>query len=116
MLISNPDFSALNWISKSASSKRNLPSPSLLRGIFGCPSAIATSSPFSSAAFPMSVKIAEENGELVAIAEGQPKIPLNNDGDGKFLFEEADLEIQFNAEKSGFEMSIGGQVFEFSKK
>ena len=71
---------------------------------------------FSSAAFPMSVKIAEENGELVAIAEGQPKIPLTNDGDGKFLFEEADLEIQFNAEKSGFEMSIGGQVFEFSKK
>ena len=71
---------------------------------------------FSSAAFPMSIKIAEKNGELVAIAEGQPKIPLTNEGDGKFFFEEADLEIQFNAEKSGFEMSIGGQVFEFTKK
>ena len=70
---------------------------------------------YKSQAFPMTVNIADENGELVAIAEGQPKLPLSNEGSGKFIFEEAGLEIQFNSEKSGFEMNISGQIFEFKK-
>ena len=52
---------------------------------------------------------------MVAIVEGQPPIPLTNEGGGKFVFEEADLEIQFNSKKSGFEMKIGGQAFDFTK-
>ena len=70
---------------------------------------------YKSASFPMSVSIIEENGDLVAIAEGQPKLNLSNEGNGKFTFDEAGLEIQFDSEKNGFEMNISGQIFEFEK-
>ena len=70
---------------------------------------------YKSASFPMSVSIIEENGDLVAIAEGQPKLNLSNEGNGKFTFDEAGLEIQFDSEKNGFEMNISGQVFKFEK-
>ena len=63
----------------------------------------------------MSVSITEENGDLVAIAEGQPKLNLSNEGNGKFTFDEAGLEIQFDSEKNRFEMNISGQIFEFEK-
>lgn len=71
---------------------------------------------FSSPAFPMVIKISDNNGELTATAEGQPPLTLSNEGSGKFLAEEAGIEMQFNAEKNGFELNIGGQVFEFTKK
>jgi len=71
---------------------------------------------YSSAAFPMVINISEKNGELVATAEGQPALPLTNDGSGKFISDEAGLEMQFNSDKTGFELNIGGQVFEFDKK
>lgn len=70
---------------------------------------------YKSTSFPMSVSITEENGDLVAIAEGQPKLNLSNEGNGKFTFNEAGLEIQFDSEKNGFEMNISGQIFEFEK-
>ena len=71
---------------------------------------------YTSAAFPMVITISERNGELVATAEGQPALPLTNDGGGKFISDEAGLEMQFNFDKTSFELNIGGQVFEFSKK
>ena len=71
---------------------------------------------YSSAAFPMIINISEKNGELVVTAEGQPALPLTNDGSGKFISDEAGLEMQFNSDKTGFELNIGGQVFEFNKK
>lgn len=71
---------------------------------------------YTSPAFPMVITISEKNGELVATAEGQPALPLTNDGDGKFISDEAGLEMQFNSEKTGFKLDIGGQVFEFNKK
>lgn len=70
---------------------------------------------FSSDALPVVVNVTEKNSDLVAIVEGQPPVPLTNEGGGKFVFEEADLEIQYNSKKSGFEMKIGGQAFEFTK-
>ena len=70
---------------------------------------------YSSDALPIIINITKKNGELVAIAEGQPELILTNEGDGKFIFEEADLEIQFNSEKSGFEINISGQIFKFIK-
>ena len=70
---------------------------------------------FSSDALPIVVNVTEKNSDLVAIVEGQPPIPLTDEGGGKFVFEEADLEIQYNSKKSGFEMRIGGQAFEFIK-
>ena len=71
---------------------------------------------YSSAAFPMVITISENNGELVATAEGQPALPLSNDGGGKFISEEAGFELQFNSDKTSFELNISGQVFEFNKK
>ncbi len=71
---------------------------------------------YSSAAFPMVITISENNGELVATAEGQPALPLTNDGGGKFISEEAGFELQFNSDKTSFELNISGQVFEFSKE
>ena len=65
---------------------------------------------------PVVIKMVVENNELVAVVDGQPNLYLTNDGDGKFLFEEADLEIQFSEEKSSFEMSVSGQIFEFKRK
>ena len=70
---------------------------------------------YKSSSFPISVSITEENGDLVLIAEGQPKLNLINEGNGKFTFDEAGLEIQFDSEKNGFEMNISGQIFEFEK-
>ena len=71
---------------------------------------------YTSAAFPMVINISEQSGELVAKAEGQPALALTNDGGGKFISDEAGLEMQFNSDNSGFELNIGGQVFEFNKK
>ena len=71
---------------------------------------------YSSSMIPVIIKMVVENNELVAVVDGQPNLYLTNDGDGKFLFEEADLEIQFNEEKSSFEMSVSGQIFEFKRK
>ncbi|MDA8531528.1 M1 family metallopeptidase [Flavobacteriaceae bacterium] len=71
---------------------------------------------YSSPAFPMVITISEKNGELVATAEGQPALPLTNGGGGKFISDEAGLEMQFNSDKTSFELNIGGQVFEFNKK
>ena len=64
----------------------------------------------------MVITISENNGELVATAEGQPALPLANDGGGKFISEEAGFELQFNSDKTSFELNISGQVFEFSKE
>ena len=66
---------------------------------------------YTSAAFPMVINISEQSGELVAKAEGQPALALTNDGGGKFISNEAGLEMQFNSDNSGFELNIGGQVF-----
>ena len=71
---------------------------------------------YNSPAFPMVISIASKNGELTATAEGQPPLTLSSEGSGKFVSEEAGIEMQFNAEKTGFELNIGGQVFEFSKQ
>ena len=71
---------------------------------------------YSSSMIPVVIKMVVENNELVAVVDGQPNLYLTNDGDGKFLFEEADLEIQFSEEKSSFEMSVSGQIFEFKRK
>ena len=71
---------------------------------------------YTSPAFPMIINIAASDGELTATAEGQPPLTLSGEGNGKFISEEAGIEMQFNPEKSGFELNIGGQAFEFTKK
>ena len=71
---------------------------------------------YSAPEFPMKITVSENNGALVLEAEGQPALPLESEGGGEFSMEEAGLSIQFNAEKTGFKLDIGGQVFDLTKE
>ena len=71
---------------------------------------------YSSPALPMKITVTEANGALVLEAEGQPALPLESEGGGEFSMEEAGLSIQFNAEKTGFTLDLGGQKFDMTKE
>jgi len=71
---------------------------------------------YSAPEFPMKITVSENSGTLVLEAEGQPALPLESEGGGEFSVEEAGLSIQFNAEKTGFKLDIGGQVFDLKKE
>jgi len=71
---------------------------------------------YSAPEFPMKITVSENSGTLVLEAEGQPALPLESEGGGEFYMEEAGLSIQFNAEKTGFKLDIGGQVFDLTKE
>jgi hypothetical protein len=71
---------------------------------------------YSSAEFPMKITVSENNGSLVLEAEGQPALPLESEGGGEFSMEEAGLSIQFNSEKTGFTLDLGGQKFDLTKE
>lgn len=71
---------------------------------------------YSTPEFPMKITVSENSGTLVLEAEGQPALPLESEGGGEFSMEEAGLSIQFNTEKTGFKLDIGGQVFDLTKE
>ena len=71
---------------------------------------------YSSPELPMKITVSENAGVLVLEAEGQPVLPLESEGGGEFSMEEAGLSIQFNAEKNGFKLNIGGQTFDLKKE
>ena len=71
---------------------------------------------YSAPEFPMKITVSENSGTLVLEAEGQPALPLESEGGGEFSLEEAGLSIQFNAEKTGFKLDVGGQVFDLTKE
>ena len=64
----------------------------------------------------MKITVSENAGVLVLEAEGQPVLPLESEGGGEFSMEEAGLSIQFNAEKNGFKLNIGGQTFDLKRE
>ena len=64
----------------------------------------------------MKITVSEVDGVLVLEAEGQPSLPLESEGGGEFSMEEAGLSIQFKAEKNGFKLDVGGQIFELTKE
>jgi hypothetical protein len=70
---------------------------------------------FSSTTFPMPLTLVEANSVLELQLEGQPSVPLESEGNGEFVFEEAGLKMKFNAEKTGFNLEVNGQTFEFTK-
>ena len=70
---------------------------------------------YSSKQIPLKINFSEDDGNLVINAEGQPSVPLNNDGNGKFSLKEAGLAIEFTNDKKGFVLKIGEQSFGFSK-
>ncbi len=71
---------------------------------------------YSSPVFPMKVTVVENNDVLELQLEGQPPLPLENEGGGVFVMEEARLKIQFNEEKNKFKLDADGQSFEFTKE
>jgi hypothetical protein len=70
---------------------------------------------FSSTMIPIKINFTEEDGNLVANATGQPKLPLTIAGKDKFTFDQAGLTIQFNESKSEFNLIVNGQTFFFTK-
>ncbi|WP_395054078.1 M1 family metallopeptidase [Flavobacterium sp.] len=70
---------------------------------------------FSSLQIPIKITTTEEDGSLVLNATGQPTIPLEGKGNGKFIYEQAQLILQFNAKNDSFILEIGGQKFDFTR-
>ena len=70
---------------------------------------------FSSKQIPLKVTTTVENDKLMLQATGQPKIPLDYEGDDKFGFQMAGIEFQFSKDKKGFTLNQGGQKYEFTR-
>ncbi len=70
---------------------------------------------YSSKQIPLKINFSEDDGNLVINAEGQPSVPLNNDGNGKFSLKEAGLIIEFSSDRKGFVLKIGEQSFGYTK-
>ena len=70
---------------------------------------------YSSKQIPIKINFSEDDGSLVINAEGQPSVPLNSDGNGKFSLKEAGLSVEFTEDKKGFVLKIGQQSFGFTK-
>ncbi|AZI23416.1 M1 family peptidase [Chryseobacterium taklimakanense] len=71
---------------------------------------------FSSKDVPLKIVTKVENGKLTAQATGQQPFPLEYDGEDKFVFELAQIELTFNKDKKGFTLNQGGQSFKFTKE
>lgn len=71
---------------------------------------------FSSKDIPLKIVTKVENGKLTAQATGQQPFPLEYDGEDKFVFELAQIELAFNKDKKGFTLNQGGQSFKFTKE
>jgi hypothetical protein len=70
---------------------------------------------FSSVKIPIKINFTVEDDSLVINTQGQPSVPLEDKGNGKFSMDQAGLSIQFNAAKDGFTLNVSGQSFEFTK-
>ena len=71
---------------------------------------------YTAPGFPLKVTAVEANGVLELHLEGEQPLPLESEGNGEFSMGEAGIKVQFNPEKTGFKLDLGGQVFEFTKK
>ncbi|AZI19797.1 M1 family metallopeptidase [Chryseobacterium taklimakanense] len=71
---------------------------------------------FSSKDVPLKIVTKVENGKLTAQATGQQPFPLEYDGEDKFVFELAQIELTFSKDKKGFTLNQGGQSFKFTKE
>jgi aminopeptidase N len=71
---------------------------------------------FSSTAMPIKIEMIDDDGTLVAKATGQPDLSLLNAGNGKFTFAQAGIEIQYTADKKGFELLYNGQKIPFTRE
>jgi hypothetical protein len=84
-------------------------------GVLQTPNMDAYLGEFSSIQIPIKINFTEEDGNLIINATGQPSVPMDDKGNGKFTFDQAGLVVQFNAAKSGFSLEVSGQKFDFTK-
>jgi hypothetical protein len=72
---------------------------------------------FSSPKIPgLKFTLKVENGKLMAQATGQQFFPLDYEGDGKFSFAMAGIEMQFSKDRKSFDITQGGQSINFIKE
>lgn len=71
---------------------------------------------FSSKQIPLKIVTKVENNKLTAQATGQSTFPLEYEGDNKFSFQMAGIELDFAKDKKRFTLIQGGQKFEFTKE
>ena len=70
---------------------------------------------FSSSKLPIKITFTEEDENLIINSPGQQATALDNKGAGKFTLDQAGLVILFNEAKDGFNLSVSGQSFDFTK-
>ncbi|MBC7557054.1 MAG: M1 family peptidase, partial [Chryseobacterium sp.] len=71
---------------------------------------------FSSKEVPIKIKISEDAGKLMLEATGQPTVQIEYVGKNKFSIQQAGADIQFDADKKAFALTIGGQTYKFIKE
>lgn len=71
---------------------------------------------FGSKQLPIKINFKVENNKLVGQADGQKTIEFEYDGNDKFLYEVAGLELQFSKDKKTMTLSQAGQKFDFTKE
>jgi hypothetical protein len=65
---------------------------------------------------PIKIDIKVENGGLVAQATGQSAFPLTPNGQDKFSFEAAGLDLEFNTAKGELTIIQGGNPLVFTRE
>lgn len=71
---------------------------------------------FSAKEIPIKFTLKVDNNKLTAQATGQQSFPLEYQGDGRFSFDMAGIEIKFAKDKKTFDILQGGQTFTFKKE
>ncbi len=71
---------------------------------------------YSSKEVPLKIVINEENNKLMVRADGQNAFPLEFEGEDKFSFSMAGIELAFAKDKKSFVLHQGGQKFTFTKE
>ncbi|MBW8361434.1 MAG: M1 family metallopeptidase [Kaistella sp.] len=72
---------------------------------------------FSSPKIPgLKFTVKVEDGKLMAQATGQQFFPLEYEGDGKFSFAMAGIDMQFGKDRKSFDITQGGQTINFIKE
>lgn len=86
-----------------------------VNGVFKPEDLSAYTGAFSSKQVGLKFTLSEEDGNLVIAADGQPSVPLNNEGNGKFTLQDAGLAVEFNSDKKGLTLKIGDQAFAYTR-
>ena len=71
---------------------------------------------YASKGVPMKFTLKEENNQLMAQATGQGFFPLTYEGEGKFTFGLAGIEIKFAKDKKSFDFTQSGKTAKFTRE